>query len=226
MYNLIFYGALDPTIYFVVDSKKVAYLPLAKVACSSIMNAMLARGVASWWNKREEVHWLASYKRHSIATNYFVFTFVRNPFDRILSCYKDKYGQHTQRTWKFHFSWYLFWYLQERDSFEDFVRKICKIPDFLAERHFKSQYSSLHKFWCFLPQSVWKFETLENDFEEIRKTYDFCLLPHYNSTPKDNYMDWYTPALVDLVYEKYKNDVTYFGYENEYLSLKEHVAHK
>jgi len=74
--------------------------------------------------------------------SYFLFTFVRDPYDRILSCYINKFLQYKER---FIYEDYLMGYLKENDSFEDFVRKVAVIPDTLSDEHFRSQYSILYK---------------------------------------------------------------------------------
>ena len=39
-------------------------------------------------------------------------------------------------------------------------------------------------------------------------------------------MDYYTPELVELVYEKYKDSINNFNYIEEYKTLKEYVEEK
>ncbi len=72
----------------------------------------------------------------------YKFTFVRNPFDRLYSCYMGKYHTAYGKGTDFYgeFDYYLLGYLKRDKGFENFVDKIFKIPDAWSDRHFKSQY--------------------------------------------------------------------------------------
>lgn len=79
---------------------------------------------------------------------YTIFIVIREPLERLISCYyskyhldKEKIKNNTFRTdaWKrkMDFSDYLFWYLRkDPGNVENFLKKIIKIPTMLMEAHF------------------------------------------------------------------------------------------
>lgn len=212
----------DPTKYIVINDKKLIYVNNPKVACSSIKRTFLDNP-----QKKIKIHRVKWYK-YSLNSNekkYFKFTFVRNPFKRLVSCYKEKFTNNSSERDYFLFDVYLFGFFKHPNNFEEFIKTIIQIPDFLAEKHFKSQYFNL------LSQGekidyFGKLENISEDFKIIKKKFDLSELPHSNSTNKGNYMDYYTPELVELVYEKYKDSLNSFGYIKEYKKLKKYVNNK
>ncbi len=70
------------------------------------------------------------------------------------------------------------------------------------------------------------FETLEQDYEPIRKKYGFSPLKHYNKTEYGDWCDYYTTALAKKVYRKFRKDIQYFGYEEDYRDLLAYCAKK
>jgi hypothetical protein len=109
----------------------------------------------------------------------FKFAFVRNPWDRLVSCYASKivvpgtglrmgnYGDVA---------------LERGMPFRKFAEAVCQIPDGEANLHFRSQ----HVFVCedspakrVLADFVGRFENLEEDFSFVTKMLGFnAKLPH------------------------------------------------
>ncbi|MEW6077392.1 MAG: sulfotransferase family 2 domain-containing protein [Thermodesulfobacteriota bacterium] len=159
-------------------------------------------------------HYMRSCKAGEVATtytNFFKFTFVRNPWTRLYSCYLTRVLNKPNRYFR-HFK------LDQSKNFEDFVARVCDIPDAYADPHFISQDYLLTYKGVFLPDQVYRFETYSRDFEAVRKIiedrtriklYD---IPHYYQMKSDEYVRAYTTKLVDRVEKRYRADCIRFGY--------------
>lgn len=152
-------------------------------------------------------------KAETLRDDLFVFSFVRNPFKRILSCYFDKIRKKT--TYK-GFLRYKNQFYREM-SFEEFVKKISDIPDSDADQHFRSQSQFLMgKNQQLIPHYTGKLEQFEEDFRKIAKRLDCktLQLKHINKSKakKINYEDYFTPQIVDLILDRYDSDFQLFGY--------------
>lgn len=154
---------------------------------------------------------------------YHCFAFVRNPFDRIVSCYVHKFKKSNTdlRGWYFPFV-----YFNEEETFASFIKKVCKIPNTFADIHFQSQYSMLYARGRPLYHTLGKFESLSKDFEPIRKQFGLETLPHIHNMKKGDWRDFYTIELAEMVFRRYKRDVITFGYEDEYKKLLEYIKEK
>ncbi len=202
---------------------RLVYLNNPKVACSSIKVSM--------FGDFEYIHRYVqnnNYETKSLSPemrSYYKFTFVRNPYVRLVSCYEDKIVKN-----KDHFPQYYHIDMQGITNFDDFIKRIIKISYYEADPHFASQYRLTHNKWgkC-LVDYVGKFENLKNDYEPIRIRFGLNPLPHRNKVASllgKNWMDYYTLETAELVYKKYKKDFTAFGYKDECRKLKEYLKQK
>lgn len=227
---------------FIFDDRKLVYLLMSKVACTS-MNANITKAYGLVKSKvkigpyQRDYYWedagikieIGGLSKEGGGRDYFKFAFVRNPFDRLVSCYKDKILNkdkmeigYFQKSYKY----YDQYPLKENMSFEEFVDVVTMIPDHLADRHFKRQ-------CCFIcPPGeklvfdfIGRFENLVNDWRYIAERFDFDpVLPYTNtSNPKKGSKDFYTPALLEKVYSYYKEDVLLFGYQEAYEVLRKQI---
>ncbi len=212
--------------YYRDEQQRVAYMVVPKAACSSIRVSMLRRDDIP---DDQSVHLIKNNLRQQQPfrdEGWFTFSFVRNPFERLVSCYEGKYHDTFERNARarqqgfFDFDKYLNGYMQEDKGFEHFVRQVVSLPFRLANPHFRSQYQLLiGKDGKPLVDYIGKVENIENDYEAIRVRYGFAPLKHYNKFNYGDWRDYYTTALARRVYRKYKKDVEYFGYEQEYSAL-------
>jgi chondroitin 4-sulfotransferase 11 len=230
---------LSGTRYILSERYRFVYLAVPKVASTSVLNSLLpffdfdlaaesleslrkgkpVRGVHEYFNRSPYIINRATFLAgiDDQYDRYFKFTFVRNPWDRLLSCYMSKvvrsgagmpmgkYGNVTLR----------------RDmSFQEFAEAVCLIPDEVANVHFRSQ----HIFVCgggsrkdILADYVGRFENLEEDFEIITKRIGIdAQLPHAANTSSirgsRSYRDFYDEKLAEMVGERYREDIDLFGY--------------
>ena len=225
--------------YIIHGERRFVYFVIQKVACTSIKTALLPLFDLRVKKRFEEthedgsrvvlVHKLFDRSRHQVDKNellgggygdHFKFAFVRNPWDRLVSCYSQKIATVPQNP-KF-----------KRPNlnppgenrfysdmpFAEFVEAVHATPDEEANPHFQSQ----HAVVCdsqgrVMADFVGRFENLREDFAHVAERIgaDGLELPHRlksrvrKSRP---YADFYDEKLRTLVYERYERDIETFGY--------------
>lgn len=230
-------GAYSKVSYIINREKKVIYLINAKVASSSIKASILQLDNSTYYDDYNKVHIEALKSTKFIKkkddflkcyNKYFKFTFVRNPYERLVSCYENKY--HTDRKsvgktlQQFHFDDYPFGFLKKDKGFNNFIFRICLIPDNFADEHFRSQCFSVYtKEGKCLVDYIGHFEQIKKEYSVICKKYDFNSLPHYNKATKGKWQDYYNPFTAWLVYKRFKKDFIKFGYVQEYKKLQNYL---
>ena len=168
---------------------KAVYLGNAKVATVSITASLLGvDGADSYTPVKKMWEWGMVSGKLKNPSSYYKFSFVRNPFSRLVSCYESKY--HNDRQYhhidkkKMRFYKYLCGYLRKDEGFDIFIKKIVRIPYWLMDYHFRLQSDILfdNKGRCRVDY-VGKFENIQEEFSEIARIYDLTPLPHYNKAP-------------------------------------------
>lgn len=153
-------------------------------------------------------------------TGYYGFGFVRNPLDRLYSCYTQKivlYGRLKDTP-------IIFWRYGDTFradmTFRDFVEAVADIPDRIADRHFRSQHRFLYHKDEPVVDYIGRFENLDRDWERIRRRFDLPVLAHHNRSPRRrSYTNAYTPDLARIAARRYEKDIRLFGYEGEIEAL-------
>jgi hypothetical protein len=217
--------------------KKFIYFRLYKCACSKITAALIEDLTAQTLNHRQSIHSVKWYDEietglqvdkniESVLKDptYFKFTFVRNPYDRLLSAWKNKIdnpdkepdgreGNRQRRKISKN---------GERVSFEEFVNLLYEQRDSssLFDKHWAPQHCLL-----LLPfidyDFIGKIENFNDDFEYVLKKIDAKpeiiqqISMRINQTPRTRRNDFYTDDLRDKVYEIYEKDFELFGYQKE-----------
>lgn len=140
--------------------------------------------------------------------------FVRNPYDRLVSCYTDKLNPERDRT---SFSFRTAGFFPDM-SFEEFVRRVSRNP--MANFHFTPQ-TELIRSNGQLPDFIGRFEQLSEGWEELcailRSKYDDSVfspqpLPHRNPSQRKEYRDYYNDKTRALAENIYAEDLEAFGY--------------
>jgi hypothetical protein len=134
----------------------------------------------------------------------FKFAFVRNPWDLQLSLYHfnlthPEFPAHAKA-------------IQFR-NFEDFI---------LSQR---GQVNDIGQQRCFVVDDdgrqivdfIGHFETLDADFKTVGQHIRLAALAldHVNSTRHKRWQDSYTPAMFEIVRDKYRRDIEAFGYSSD-----------
>jgi tetratricopeptide (TPR) repeat protein len=245
--------------YLINHQYRFIYCPIYKVACSSFKKLILKLNEPEKF--QEIMSGLSGFQFHIYIDRayslfrytaeeasqiwqdeqYFKFVFVRNPWNRLVSAYLNKFMQTSPKP----FTLEVIQSVYERQNltpdyersitFKQFINYLVVTEDELLNGHWKPQYLFLgnNKF-----DFIGKFETLTQDFQYIKqklnleldlewankteKTENINVLENYADYYPDslrqlkqmpNYKSFYTPDLVELVRERYRNDVEMFDYE-------------
>ncbi len=208
--RVVIRGELDSPDFIILDEKEVVFASVAKSACSSIKTSICGTPPEGIKIHRHTSH-LSHRRIPKRKSSYFSFAIVRDPYERLASCYRAKFNKVDESN--FMFSNYLFGYLKNDDSFEDFVRKVSKIPDILCDRHFKAQNKIVFASGKNI-DFIGKFENLPSDFEEIRQRYGFTKLPTLNKSSGRTAADLFSEETRALASKRYAKDFELFGYPN------------
>ena len=134
--------------------------------------------------------------------DYFKFTFIRNPWSRTYSWYKNVM----------------------RDDFHKLAHGITKD---LAFKEFLIKY--IDKSWALQSQLFWlqdmegnipmnfigRFENLEEDFKKVANILDIndATLPKFLTGSTTNYTEAYDAEMIDIVANKYKQEIDLFRFK-------------
>ena len=226
---------LEPIEYTLVPEKKLAYLVISKSGCTSI-KATLAR----YYGIDEpslSVHEGTFHKEHTVygeltgtAESYFTFTFVRNPLARLVSCYKERIQASLPPPYKPDYFAAYYPYAKTYGlcmglSFTEFADRVVQISDDQADRHFKTQSSTIYRTdgSCRV-DFIGHLETIATDWPPLAKRFDLAenMIKANRATRtlrKDDYREYYTQALLEKVYAYYQKDFVHLGYTESFNDL-------
>lgn len=175
------------------DDRGFIWFRVAKVATRSILSVLREKGVPISLHESD-----ALYQKGDKPL--FRFSLVRNPWDRLVSCYKDKVvgkKKMYEPVWGRPFAQYVQW--------------LGTLDLSRADRHVRLQ-SRL------MPVEemdfIGRFENLAADVSHIfgRIGLEGASLPHLNKTAKSDFRTFYDEASVQRVRELYQEDIERFGY--------------
>lgn len=207
-----------------MPAQRALYFAVPKVACTTWLRICCrAQGISlddlppeQWFDAiprvdRNDLHAFAGWQR---------FGFVRNPWDRLVSCYLSKILPDPRTpmpgfTDGIQDEFHRFSVFRAGMPFDEFARACCAIPDELADEHFVSQ----HLFFetrPALPVDVTRFEDAETAFPRALQQLGLPVdsIPHdKRSVGRRPYAEYYRdPRLIEQVGERYAGDVASYGY--------------
>ncbi|HSQ36299.1 MAG TPA: sulfotransferase family 2 domain-containing protein [Acidimicrobiia bacterium] len=146
----------------------------------------------------------------------FSFGFARDPYARLVSCYRHKILAERRRGKRLSplFAVYGRAFSLQMD-FPEFVRAVAAVPDERAEKHFRSQTRFLFRDGRPLVDFVGHLERFDEDWAEVcRHTRLQPVARAYNVTGADRppLEEWYDPELLTLVERRYAEDFALLGY--------------
>ena len=156
----------------------------------------------------------------SVYRDYFRFTICRNPWSRIVSCFKDKIRPAEYNGEGFTDGVALplqrFEAFYGGMSFTEFVEAVCKIPDSEADHHFQSQtYQLVNSKGELLVNYIGKLETMERSLEDIHQKTGLQLrdAKRLNVTgARKSYHEFYSPALSKAIGARFSADIELLKY--------------
>jgi chondroitin 4-sulfotransferase 11 len=153
----------------------------------------------------------------------YAFGFVRNPWDRLVSCYRDKIAGEVadftgmSATGVAH-CLARFDAFRRGMSFAEFVSAVAQIPDSEADEHFRPQHCSLtNDRGALAVDFVGRYENLGADFSHVARRIGLpphLTLPKLQANPRPvDYRSYYSPATRDLVASRFARDIELLAYE-------------
>ncbi len=148
----------------------------------------------------------------------FTFSVVRNPWARLVSWYSMISQADPATVKQNHRFWQYIW--QEGPTFEDFLVRCTDVID-----DFDGRKCAVFNQLDYLTDPggrtivnfIGKLENIKEDAPYIFKKIGLegCKLHHYNKSKHGHYSEYYTPALRDLVGERFRRDIEHFDYQFE-----------
>lgn len=164
---------------------KLLYYPVAKVASSSIRRYIFEHEYSHpemAAEEREGAFVSFQFPRipqkevpKYVRDGYTTFTVVRNPYERVCSCYRDKIlgsvkRGHLHKGFQRYNKLASIPIFTEEMPFISFLRKIAWIPDFASDAHFRSQVTFIpHAGNQILVDHVLKMEEFDIGFSDLVK---------------------------------------------------------
>jgi hypothetical protein len=222
---------LSNIFYIIPRIGGIAYLNIAKSACSSILLALsqmrLKKGFYPPRDRLSDgslkIHGFRPRHAHldyffsrwpieypSLPDSFITFTFVRNPYYRFLSFYISKIVNR-QEPIKF----YEKLGIKKGCSFSECVKIITSINPEKLEQHVMPQKMII------LPKNdpivdfIGKVEKFEKDWDTIQKITGMPIELGFENVTNKNNRAYYTEGLRNAIYNYYKDDFELFGY-NKY----------
>lgn len=226
----IWNGLLSDMRFAVSEDHRFVYAVTPKVACTSVKTALLPlfdkdpaeageRGQAHKMLARAGAivngeQFMARLENRY--REYFKFSFVRNPYDRLVSCY---YSKINPRIVGIDQEPHAGVALRPGMSFREFTEAVCMIPDEKSNVHFRSQHLTLYDYGAdggSLVDFIGRFENMEEDFSQVAQRLGVDPnLPHSNPSKRReqrDYRGYYDEKLARMVGERYRADCELFGY--------------
>ncbi|PXV62283.1 sulfotransferase family protein [Halanaerobium congolense] len=192
------------------DKHKCIFIHIPKAAGTSVSYALFGDNIG-----HRKIKYLKIFNEEKF-DEYFKFTFVRNPYSRIVSAYNFlmQGGMHKIDD---------NWAKENLYQFENFDQFILALKEndiaqkILNWQHFAPQ----HKYICdydfnIMVDFIGKLENINKDFNYIKNKLNInSNLSHKNKSKHKHYSEYYTEETKNIVKKLYKKDFDMFGYVYE-----------
>jgi hypothetical protein len=209
--------------YFIDEENKLIYIPVSKAGNTTIKTMLLR----DRWNeamlnnsvyaihKSKELKKYTSKKLPQDYKNYFIFSVIREPRQRLRSVYKNKFLDLKKiRSNGFEYNRYLGGLFSGRESYEEFLDKIKLIPNRLKEDHFVEQWFWIYKVHKLNPRiyDINNTESLRADLKAFTgKNYEIdrrneSEMNFEPTTDEEKIEEQVISNIEKLFYESYRSD--------------------
>lgn len=187
--------------FFSAEDQRCVFIHVPKTAGASVSSALNVTGFGhlsiKWFPER-----------------YFSCSFVRNPWDRVVSAffYLNQGGVNVVDQFN---NW--FYLSRYKGDFSSFVKGEFgeEKPRIFKEMHFKPQY----KYICdtknrLAVDFLGRYGNLKRDFQKLNEKLDLSLdsLPHLHESHHRDYKDYYSDQTRKLVAQAYEEDIELFDF--------------
>lgn len=162
---------------------------------------------------------MSASKIKALQDDWVTFSFVRNPWARLVSTYTQKASLNatSRRMVNGVYEGFI-----EKNipvykgiSFDEFCRAVCDLPDDKTDKHLRSQSSFLIRDGKPIVKMVGKVENMDDDWKAIMDLRGLDVkMNHLNKTSRHHYSDYYADqSLINLVGDRYAEDIRNFNYQ-------------
>ena len=206
----LFKGDTRVTVW---DEHRLLYVRVPKCGNTSIRRS-IPDGEGRRFSKSQILH---------MQRDWTTFSFVRNPWSRVLSVYRHKasdgsnsprmvdgvyegFGDHGIP-------------VSANMGFAEFCELVCDFPDDRIDKHLRSQTCFLYHKNAPIVPFIGKIECMDEDWNRLTEKVGInvqigCM--NRTQTVKEHYSQFYpNAALVNLVGDRYSEDIRHFGYDFE-----------
>src|SRR6056297_61085 len=194
------------------NAHHLLYVRIPKCANTSIMNSIEGAELQRMWNR----------DIRALDASWTSFSFVRNPWARLVSTFKDKASldSRSPRMVAGVFQGFIDAGISVYPNmgFAEFCEAVCAVPDAKTDKHLRSQSSFLFPDGGEpLVRVIGKVELMEADWNRVMQHAGLGFeLRHLNRTQHRHYSEYFAdPGLVNLVGDRYADDVRNFNYQFE-----------
>jgi hypothetical protein len=219
--------AADGLECVLLERHGAVYVEIPKVACTSIKTALapiVGVRLEDSAGNPHEARWPTPpppARAGPLFPGLFAFAFVRDPWERLVSCYRDKIRGEAPGYTFFTIRPGVANCLARHDafvagmSFDDFARAAASIPDDEADPHFRSQHTFVtDDAGRIAVDFVGRHERLAEDWDRVARRIGLppVALPRLQAAPAMPYAAFYTDETRRIVAARYRGDVELFGY--------------
>lgn len=150
--------------------------------------------------------------------DYFKFAVIRNPWVRLVSCYKNKIYRVTilEDSFQRYNTITGLKIFYPNMPFDLFVKVISRIPDRLADRHFRSQFCEFSTPGGDpLTDEIIRLENLGDRWRNIAidRGWPILELPRLNESHSEDYREWFSDGVKKIVHKRYRKDIALSQYK-------------
>ena len=187
----------------------ILYIHIPKCAGTTIIEAL---------NLRPPGHYKWSTHPHFGVPGYTSFAVVRNPWDRVVSCYE--YARMEESYWhsttgKGRDGKHPDYDLLKDMTFKECVDLLATGRHRLKSGHWAPQYEYVANDNKIMVDKIIKYETMETDLNEFLATCNVppAKLPVINESSRRDYRSYYDDETIQIVGNVYKEDIEMFTYK-------------